>query len=98
MRTGRTILSAIDVHRSFSEIDLIPPQAHQLADSHTVTKAHQNQSRVTVPVPTGLSGGRHELIDLSLSEVFPRPAVRILDPNRGNFPVYGVWGAAGHDR
>jgi hypothetical protein len=98
MRTGRTILSAIDVHRSSSEIDLIPPQAHQLADSHTVTKSYQDQCGITVPVPTGLSGGGHELIDLSLGEVLARPAVCILDSSWGNFPVYGVWGAAGHRR
>lgn len=43
-------------------------------------------------MPTGLPGGSHELINLSLSEVFPRPEIRILQSYWGNYPIFGSFG------
>jgi hypothetical protein len=54
------------------QVDVVPAQRHKLAGTQPV--AIGQQDRRSVPMtPTVLAGGVHQLLDLALREVVPRP-------------------------
>jgi hypothetical protein len=60
------LLVAAHRDQRFIKIDLVPPQADQLAHAQTMPKAHHDHRPITVTISTSLASSFGERLDLGL--------------------------------
>ena len=92
MGRRHAVLAAGYVEQSLFEVDLIPAERHQFADSQAVAISEEDQRRISVAVPTNPARGADQLVDLLRRQVLARSPFTVRDaPWRGYFPVFGGW-------
>ncbi|HLN49081.1 MAG TPA: hypothetical protein VK251_06185 [Steroidobacteraceae bacterium] len=88
------VLAAPDGQVTGLQIDLIPAQANRLADAKATAIHRQEQGAVAGAMAARCGSGVQQPFHLGRREVFPGTGVPIRSPpGRGDFPVFGVWGA-----
>jgi hypothetical protein len=76
----RAILRTNHAQQAFREIDLIPPQRHELAHPQPVSVRDEEQRSVAVAVTARARGRPDQLLHLVRSQVLARPSVSIRYP------------------
>ena len=79
-----------DVQEPLLEIDLVPPQRHQLADPQSVAVGEGDQGRISAAVPANSARRLDQLLDFLRRQMLPRAPFAVRNtPWRSNFPVFG---------
>ena len=81
------------------EVNLVPAESHEFADSQAVAISEQDERRISVAVPTNPARGLDQLLDLLRRHVLARSPFTVRDaPGRGDFPVFGGWHRLANER
>jgi hypothetical protein len=83
-----SIVSSLDpVHIEVAgfEIDLLPPEGHELGRAQPMAIHHQNNGSVSDPVATGFPSSLNHRVDLLWPKIVPHRGVLFLFP-RGSRP------------
>jgi hypothetical protein len=54
MYTGIALFQSIDVHQTLPQVNLIPAQTNQFADTQTMTIGQHDQRRIAMPIAAQL--------------------------------------------
>ena len=65
------------MEQTLVEVDLTPSQSDQLTHAQSMPIGYQDHCAVAVALPTNLTGGADQSIDLGWSEVFPAATIYI---------------------
>jgi hypothetical protein len=93
MRGWRTLFHPSHMQPRPGVVDLIPPQVNQFHSTKAMTECHQDHRGVPVAVSV-CPGCTHRLLDLRRGQIFPRPQIGVLAPQRRNCSIYGGWGTS----
>src|ERR1700694_4973062 len=95
MRRSVAILLAVDVQCAAQQVNLFPPELHELAYPQAVAVGNQDQRCVTHTMPPSLACCGDQALDLGWSEVLATATREVCHPaRRRNFPIFDGWRAA----